>query len=111
METTDITARILGEIRDEIKGLRGDIDDLRGDVQANGRRIDENSRRIERNTERVDVMADRIVESELPVATGTTELAGAVRKVRDLLADRLELRDRVAVCEHEIGAIKVHVGL
>lgn len=97
METTDITGRILGEVRDELKGLSGRVDVL--------------TERVDRVEERLDEMGRSIVEAEVRTATALTELAGAVQSVKDLLVDRLALHDRVTGCETEIRGIKKHVGM
>jgi hypothetical protein len=97
METTDITGRILGEVRDELKGLSGRVDVL--------------TERVDGVEERLDEMGRSIVEAEVRTATALTELAGAVQSVKDLLVVRLGLDDRVTKCETEIRGIKKHVGM
>ena len=85
----DLTPRILGEIRDEVK-------------QTNAR-LDETNARLDETNVRVDHMRDdlgrRIVESEMRTATAVTDLHGTVRDIRDLLADNLSLDRRVAACQ------------
>ena len=96
MEPTDLTVQILREIRDAVRETSSRVD------QTNAR-LDETNVRL---GEVRDEVGRRIVESEIRTATAIAELAGAMQGVRDLLRDRLDLRDRVDRCEHEIELIK-----
>jgi uncharacterized protein Yka (UPF0111/DUF47 family) len=89
----DLTVHILREIRDEIR-------------QTN-QRLDQTNQRLDQTREE---LGRRITESELRTATAITDLAGAVRDVRQLLQDRLDLRDRVERCEQDIDQIKRRLG-
>jgi hypothetical protein len=93
MDSSDLTVKILGEIRDEIRTTRSELrDEL-------GARIDETNVRLER-------LEQRVVASEIRVATALTDVAGTVREVRDRLDDALHLRDRVSQCERDIADLK-----
>jgi uncharacterized coiled-coil DUF342 family protein len=103
MEPTDLTVQILREIRDAVRETNVRVD------QTNARLDQTNARLDQTNTglgEVRDELGRRIVESELRTSTALAELVGAVQGVRDLLRDRLDLRDRVDRCEHEIELIK-----
>ena len=64
----------------------------------------------ERIDGRIDRLEARLVESEIRTATAINGLAGTLHDVRDMLVDRLDLRDRVSRCERDIGEIKTRLG-
>lgn len=96
----DITLQVLIDIREEIRGtnkrLDDRIDDLKNTLSA---RIDETNTRMDR-------LEQRVVHSEIRIATAITELAGSVNDVKTMLRDQLDLRDRVTKCEAEIEELK-----
>ncbi|MBI2897335.1 MAG: hypothetical protein HYY06_27505 [Deltaproteobacteria bacterium] len=103
----EMMVAILREIRDEIRNTRGDLSKRIDETNA---RLEQTNARLEQTNARLEDVRDelgrRIVESEMRTASAITDLAGAVHSVRDLLRDRLDLRDRVDRCEHEIEIIK-----
>jgi uncharacterized coiled-coil DUF342 family protein len=105
MEPTDITVHILREIRDEIHTGLGQV---REEIQNTNARVDQTNERLD--TFR-DELGRRLVESEIRTSTAMADLVGTVREVRDLLSDRLDLRDRVERCERDIDSLKTHVGI
>jgi chromosome segregation ATPase len=92
VEPTDITVHILREIRDEIRETNG--------------RLDQTNTRLE---EVRDELGRRIVESETRTATALVSVAGALQDIKQLLTDRLDLRDRVDRCEREIEVLKARI--
>ena len=101
MESDDpnnLTVRVLVEIRDEIRKTNVRVDALGDRVDALGDRLDK----------RIDKLEDRVTQVEIRTATAITSVVGAVNEVRDLLRDRLDLRDRVERCEHDIADLKAH---
>jgi chromosome segregation ATPase len=101
MEPTDLTIEILKGIRDEIRQTNQRLDQTNEHLDQTNERLDQ----------RFDLLSRRLVESETRTATALVDLAGAVREVKQLLSDRLDLRDRVDRCESEISRLKEHVGL
>ncbi len=81
MEPTDITVQILREIRDEIRQTNERLD-LTNETLAQTR----------------DELGRRMTESEMRTATAIAGVAGTLVEVKDLLADRHNLRDRVQRC-------------
>ena len=103
MESNDpnnLTVRVLVEIRDEIRKTNVRVDALGDRLDT---RIDALGERLDK---RIDKLGDRLTEVEIRTATSITSLVGAVNDVRDLLRDRLDLRDRVERCEHDIADLK-----
>ena len=49
-------------------------------------------------------------KSEIRTATAIHDMGDAIRSVHTLLKDRLDLRDRVERCEHDIEEIKRKLG-
>ena len=86
---TEVTIEILKEIRDEIRDSKESL-----------------SSRIDATNERLDNLERRQTETEIRLATEIISVAGAVREVKDLLADRLDLRDRVDDHERRISALE-----
>ena len=54
-------------------------------------------------------MSERVEPTEVTVHV-LREIRDEIREVKDLLSDRLEIRDRVERCEREIGWLKSRVG-
>lgn len=99
MEPTDVTTRILIEIREELR-------DTKQGLNAVNVRVDHLSDRVDFMNED---LGRRIVESELRTATAIHELGGTLREVHTLLKDRA-LHDRVTRCEREIDDLKHRLG-
>jgi uncharacterized protein Yka (UPF0111/DUF47 family) len=104
----DLTLRILGEIRQDLRTTRDEIHSRIDNVEQRlDGRIDGLETRFEARFDRVERM---IVESEIRTATAINGLAGPLHDVRDMFRDRLELRDRVTRCERDIDEIKHRIG-
>lgn len=101
MEPTDVTVKILGEIRDEIKKTNERVDRLTDHVDAGFDRLDK----------RIDGVDGRITQVEMRLGTAVLGLAGKLDDVRELLRDRLGLKDRLEKCEDDIVRLKDHTGL
>ena len=54
-------------------------------------------------------MSERVEPTDVTVHV-LREIRDEIREVKDLLSDRLEIRDRVEHCEREIGWLKSRVG-
>ncbi len=100
MEPVDITVKILVEIRDEIRKTNERIDETNTRLDA---RIDQTNTRLD---EVKESLSRAIVESEIRTATAITGLGGTLQEIKDMLSDRLEVRDRVDRCEQDIAVIK-----
>lgn len=100
MDPSDVTVELLREIRDGIQGTNQRLEETREELADLGREVAETREDLGR----------RITQSEVRTATAIVELAGAVQSVKELLADRLELRDRVERCEQDIAELKRKVG-
>ena len=55
------------------------------------------------------VMSEPVEPTDITVHV-LREIRGSIREVKDLLSDRLEIRDRVERCEREIDWLKSRVG-
>jgi methyl-accepting chemotaxis protein len=106
MDTTDVTIEILREIRDAVRETNGRIDQTNGRIDETNARLDETNARLEEQTDRLD---RRITESEIRTATAINGLKGAIDDVKQLLADRLDLRDRVDRVERDIEVMKARL--
>ena len=94
MKPTNVTVKILRQIRDS--------------VEKTNARLDETSNVMQ---QKFDLLTDRVVEGEIRKATAITALAGTLDAVKNLLVDRLDLRDRVERCERDIVVLKVRAGI
>jgi len=103
MAPTDLTTRILIEIRADQQELREELRETKHELRAVEQRLDA----------RIDHLSDdlgrRILESEVRTATAIDELGGTLREVHTLLKDRA-LHDRVSRCEREIDDLKHRLG-
>jgi chromosome segregation ATPase len=103
----DLTVRVLIEIRDEIRATNTRID------QTNSR-LDQTNVNLDRHTNRLDKRIDdtradlsrRLAEVEIRTVTALNDVHGTLREVRDLLRDRLDLRDRVDRVERDVAELK-----
>jgi hypothetical protein len=87
--TSDLTVKILSEIRDEIRGTRADL-----------------NARIEETNQKVDLLARRQTETEVRLATEIVALAGAVERTNKLLRERLDDRDRIDDIDRRVTALE-----
>jgi len=112
MDPTDITIEILKGIRDEVKQTNTRLDSMRGELSG---RIDSLHDEVKQTNTRIDSMRDelshRIVASEVRTATAIADLAYATREMTDVLRSQHDLRPRLDRCEHDITALKQHVGM
>jgi len=101
LEPTDITIEILKDIRDEVK-------------QTNAR-LDQTNNRLDSMHEglshRIDELSHRIVASEVRTATAISDLSFTMREMTDVLRAQHDVRPRLDRCEHDITALKLHLGL
>jgi len=100
MASDDITVQILRDIRDEMRGMHDGI-------RATNERLDAH---IKATNEGFADVNRRLAESEIRTSTAITGLAGTLNDVRDLLRDRLDLRDRVERCERDIAELRSRRG-
>jgi hypothetical protein len=89
------TLQVLREIRAELNGTNRRLD-------ATNEHLDGTNERLEATHQEVRALARRQPASEIRLSTELTALARVVGEVRDLLRDRLDLRDRVDDHERRI---------
>lgn len=94
--TSDLTVKILSEIRDEIRGTRVDL----------SAKIDQTNARLEETNQKVDLLARRQTEAEVRLATEIVALAGAVDRTNKLLRERLDDRDRIDDIDRRVSALE-----
>lgn len=100
----EVTVQILRDIRDEIRSTNTRLETTNARLDAH---IDTTREGLQSLREE---LGRKIVESEVRTSTAIHELAGTMHDVRDLLRDRLDLRDRVDRCERDIAELKHRVG-
>ena len=122
MKPTNLTVKLLEEIRDAARETNARIDQTNALIDQTNARIDQTNARIgqtnahlgetyEGLSHRIEALTDRVVEGEIRTATMMTGIAGTLQDMKTLLEDRLELRGRVERCEQNIEALKGHTGL
>jgi len=115
MEPTEITHRILIEIRDSIRETNVRVDQTNARLDETriemSQKFDVLGNRFDVLGNRFDALSDRVVEAEIRTATAITALAGTLDDVKILLRDRLEVRDRVERCEIDIAILKERAGI
>jgi chromosome segregation ATPase len=102
-KVSDITVKILQDIRDDVRALKGE-------ASGTNHRLDATNQRLDNLKEEVDVLREdlghRIVESEMRTATAITKLAGDVQEMTAVLRASAELRPRVERCERDIAELQ-----
>ncbi|MBI4863765.1 MAG: hypothetical protein HY815_26415 [Candidatus Riflebacteria bacterium] len=115
MEPTSVTVKILEQIRDSIEKTNARLDQTNARLDQTNARLDQTNARLEETREvmeqKFDVLTNRVVEGEIRTATAITALAGTLDEVKTLLKERLDLRDRVERCEHDIVILKERTGI
>ena len=106
MAPTDLTTRILIEIREEQQELRQEFRETKQEIRETKHELRAVEQRIDHLS---DDLGRRILESEVRTATAIDELGGTLREVHTLLKDRA-LHDRVSRCEREIDDLKHRLG-
>ncbi len=97
---SDLTTKVLIQIRDEIKGTRDDLNT----------RLDATNSRLDATNSRLEVLGRRQVESDVRVGTELVGVRNAVERVVELLRidrslrhDMDDLKERVAKLERKTG--------
>jgi len=103
VDPTDVTVQILREIRDEILGTNARIEQTNARIEQTNARIEQTNVRLD---QKFDELGRRLGESEIRTATAINALVGTLGDIKQLLADRLDLRDRVERCERDIDELK-----
>lgn len=102
-----------------LKGLRADLNaglnGLRADVNARldqtNSRLDGTNARLDETNARLERLERRQTEGEIRVATELTAVANAVGTLKDLLAQKLEVRDHVVDHEKRLVAVEKKLGI
>lgn len=95
MEATDLTLAVLREIRDELKETRRD---LKAEIAQTNARLDQTNARL-------DHLERRHHEGEVRLATELLAVVDAVKQVQQLLATRLDVKEKVD--DHERRLIRL----
>jgi hypothetical protein len=90
------TLKVLHEIRDEIRGVKAEVADVRREV-ADVRRVSD---------ERFDWIVRRTADVEIRIASELSTVGSALVEVKDLLRDRLDVRDKVEDHERRIALLE-----
>ena len=85
MTPKDLTAKVLREIRDEIRKTNDEIRKTNGEVRKTNERLDATAARLD----------DRMTQVEVRLGTELVAVKASLREVVDLLRDRRDDRDRV----------------
>src|SRR5262245_54875025 len=110
MDPTDLTIKILEQIRDSIGHTNERLDLTNGRLDVLTARViagqNRTAQAVESLAVRIDTLTDRVVEGEVRTATAIMALGGTLTEVKGLLKDRLDLSDRLQRCEHDIVVLK-----
>lgn len=110
MEPTDLTIEILRSIRDEIRGLGQKIDATNSRVDVTNERLEALERRQIETNEQLEALERRQIGTEIRLATEIVALAGAVKEVRDLLKEGLEMGERMEDHERRLILLEARDG-
>ena len=106
MESSDLTIQVLREIRDEIRLTNGRLDQTNGQLDQTNGRLDRMNGKLDLTNERLEKLEKRQAQGEIRLSTEMVAVAKAVDSVRQLLAERLDLRDRVDEHDRRISALE-----
>jgi chromosome segregation ATPase len=106
MPTDDITVQVLVEIRDEIRSTNRRLDATNERLERLETTSGQLVERIDGTNQRLDRLENRLVESEIRLATAITDMHGTLQDVQGRLKGQLDLRVRVERCERDIDDIK-----
>ncbi len=111
MDVSDITVEILKSIRDEVKSAREGLgQEIRGVREDLVSVRDELRSEIRGTNLRLDTLERRQVETETRLASELVGVAHVMGEVRDLLRDRLDLRDDVRDLDRRVTALEKVLG-
>lgn len=82
------------------------LDEIRDAVQDNSKRIDQTNARLDQTNAHLNQLDDRVTGMDVRLGTQLMEVSRTLNTVKQLFADRLELRDRVERCESDIEELK-----
>lgn len=105
MEPTDLTIRVLEQIRDSVQGTNARLEQGFAEL---GTRVTRVETRLEEGLEH---LGKRVTRVEMRLETGILEVGKELRRMNERLDDRLELADRVQRCEQDIHELQVKSGL
>jgi predicted nucleic acid-binding Zn-ribbon protein len=103
MSGDDIAVEILRGIRDELRTTNARIDQTNTRLDQTNTRLDQANTKLD---QRFEELGRGLTESEIRTSTAMTAVAGTLTDIKHLLADRLDLRERVERCEHDIEVLK-----
>jgi len=123
METTDLTTKILQNIRDDITKLEGKIDTLEAKLEG---KIDSEIAAVRRDMqklvtrdefretirvldERIDRMHTRLVENDVRATAAHQDLQATLGQIMTYLSGHGSLEARVDRCERDIIDLKERV--
>lgn len=89
---TDLTTRILIEIRDE--------------ARRTNERLDQTNERLDQTVERLDRLEQRQTEGEIRISTAITDVVGAIHEVRDAVIVDRKLAQRLDDHERRITTLE-----
>lgn len=124
----DDTLKVLGEIRDAVRDVGSRVNETNERLDRTNERLDRTNQRLDRTNDRLDTFQAsterqfealerttgelfdaairKATEVELRLSTGLMEVATTLGTLRDLYADRLDVRSRVERCELAIDELR-----
>jgi chromosome segregation ATPase len=96
----DATLKVLGEIRDELRGTNQRLDGTNARLDGSVHRLDA----------RIDDLRREVHEGNVRIGTELVAVAKAVHDVKDLLHERLRDRDRIDDHERRLSQLEKKVG-
>jgi predicted RNase H-like nuclease (RuvC/YqgF family) len=96
----DATLKVLGEIRDELRGTNQRLDGTNDRLDANVQRLDA----------RIDDLRREVHEGNVRISTELVAVAKSVDDVKTLLLERVQNRDRIDDHERRLERLEKKVG-
>lgn len=99
----ELTVKILGQIRDELKATRSD---LTSRLDVTNERLDQTNERLDQTNERLERLERRQIETEVRLSTELVTVASAINDLSKVLVEDRKLRTQVANHEARINALE-----
>lgn len=99
----ELTVKILGQIRDELKATRSDLSSR---LDQTNERLDRMNGRIDETNSHLERLERRQVETEMRLSTELVSVANAVNDLSRVLVEDRKLRAQVANHETRINALE-----
>ena len=99
----ELTVKILGQIRDELKATRSGLSSR---LDQTNERLDQTNERLDQSNERLERLERRQFETEVRLSTELVAVTTAIGDLSKVLVEDRKLRSQVANHEARLNALE-----